>query len=63
VLAVRPCGACGQLVPADTGCDHWLPGLSGKAAEARAARRALNEKIAARRAAVAEFHRIMGVTS
>jgi len=22
----RPCGACQELVPADTGCMHWKPG-------------------------------------
>jgi len=21
----RPCGACQELVPADTGCKHWKP--------------------------------------
>lgn len=27
----RPCGACGELVPAVTGCQHWKPGNgSGK---------------------------------
>jgi hypothetical protein len=27
----RPCGACAELVPSDTGCQHWKPGVkSGK---------------------------------
>lgn len=26
----RPCGACTALVPADTGCEHWTPGMSVK---------------------------------
>jgi hypothetical protein len=59
---VRPCGACRSYVPADTGCEHWLPGLSGKAAESRELRRVAREQRAARRAAlaaeVAEFQRV-----
>lgn len=27
-LDYRPCGACGELVPADAGCPHWRPGLA-----------------------------------
>lgn len=23
--AYRPCGACGSMIPADTGCKHWKP--------------------------------------
>lgn len=40
----RPCGACGALVPADTGCEHWRPGMAAASAvrAARAAR--ANEK-------------------
>lgn len=36
----RPCGACRALVPADTGCEHWRPGISASSAvrAARAAR-------------------------
>lgn len=25
-LRYRPCGACHELVPSDTGCGHWKPG-------------------------------------
>jgi hypothetical protein len=39
----RPCGACRALVPADTGCEHWRPGRSVKAAASAAAR--LNQRI------------------
>lgn len=39
----RPCGACRKLVPADTGCDHWRPGRSAKAADSAARRRAKRE--------------------
>jgi hypothetical protein len=27
----RPCGACKEMIPSDTGCKHWKPGVkSGK---------------------------------
>lgn len=26
MIEYRPCGACGELVPAATGCKHWTPG-------------------------------------
>lgn len=62
----RPCGACRTLVPADTGCEHWRPGRSVKAADSaarrlsgREQRRRDREDAAAR---VAEFARIMGRT-
>jgi hypothetical protein len=27
-LAARPCGACGALVDAGEGCEHWTPGAA-----------------------------------
>lgn len=26
-LDFRPCGACAELVPSDSGCPHWKPGI------------------------------------
>jgi len=50
----RPCGACRELVPVATGCEHWRPGRSPRARESRRTR-------AARTAAtVTEFERVMG---
>jgi len=40
---MRPCGACRTLIPADTGCHHWRPGRSVKAADS-AARRAVKRE-------------------
>lgn len=40
----RPCGACGALVPADTGCYHWQPGRSAKAADSATRRRVRREE-------------------
>lgn len=31
MLRDRPCGACHALVPADTGCKHWKPGVKAPA--------------------------------
>ncbi len=31
-LDFRPCGACNELVPTDTGCSHWRPGIKRAAA-------------------------------
>lgn len=28
MILYRPCGACGELVPAVTGCKHWRPAIS-----------------------------------
>lgn len=47
MIRLRPCGACGQLVPADDGCKHWRPGLSVKAADSRARRVREREALAA----------------
>ncbi len=38
MIAVRPCGACAELVPADTGCQHWKPGVARKRAPRRSTR-------------------------
>lgn len=38
-LAFRPCGACGALVPADSGCDHWRVTRRSVTPEQRRARR------------------------
>lgn len=53
----RPCGACRKLVPADTGCDHWRPGRSAKAADSAARRRVRREdrEAARRNAEVADL--------
>ena len=48
----RPCGACGELVPVDEGCEHWRPGLGVKAARERERRRVANERLA-------QFRRMM----
>jgi hypothetical protein len=56
MIAVRPCGACAELVPADTGCQHWKPGTVRK----RVARRSTRGSGPA--PTVAEFQRVMGVT-
>lgn len=32
---VRPCGACQALVPADSGCEHWSPGVRHRKANDR----------------------------
>jgi hypothetical protein len=53
----RPCGACGELVPADTGCTHWRPGLTLK----RAPRRPVSTRGGGTAPSVAEFQRVMGV--
>lgn len=37
----RPCGACGTLVPGDTGCTHWRP---EKAAERAVKMRKVRER-------------------
>lgn len=50
----RPCGACRELVPAETGCQHWRPGETTRAAEGRERRRKDRE-------ALDEFRRQMGV--
>jgi hypothetical protein len=51
---VRPCGACRSLVPADTGCEHWAPGLSARAVEGRERRARQREERAERRRKVDE---------
>jgi hypothetical protein len=32
MIDYRPCGACVELVPADTGCGHWKPAHRAEAA-------------------------------
>jgi len=32
MIDYRPCGACVELVHADTGCGHWKPGQRAEAA-------------------------------
>jgi hypothetical protein len=55
----RPCGACGELVPADTGCKHWKPGTAATVRSARRGRAQQREKEKAARdkarAAVEQF--------
>lgn len=51
----RPCGACRELVPAETGCGHWKPGRSAKAADSAERRRRDREELAA-------FRRQMRIT-
>lgn len=50
-LAWRPCGACGELVPADTGCTHWKPDFRRQRA---AMRKRDRDRLAAREAKDAE---------
>ena len=52
----RPCGACRELVPAESGCAHWRPGLKKAAPRVRASTRGGGPS-----PTVAEFHRVMGV--
>jgi hypothetical protein len=52
----RPCGACGELVPADTGCVHWKPGAVRK----RAPRQPVSTRGRGTPPSVAEFQRMMG---
>lgn len=52
----RPCGACAELVPADTGCVHWRPGQA-KPPRARRSTRGGGPS-----PTVAEFQRVMGAT-
>jgi hypothetical protein len=55
-VTYRPCGACGTLVPADTGCEHWRPGRSAKAADSAERRRVqrVDREAARRNAQVAD---------
>jgi hypothetical protein len=39
-MRMRPCGACRALVSAASGCEHWVPGRSAKAADSAARRHA-----------------------
>jgi hypothetical protein len=41
----RPCGACAELVPADTGCAHWKPGSGVKASATRMRRATAREEL------------------
>lgn len=50
-LAWRPCGACEELVSADTGCTHWDPGFRRQRATMRKRDR---DRLAAREAKDAE---------
>lgn len=50
-LAWRPCGACGELVSADTGCAHWKPDFRRQRA---AMRKRDRDRLAAREAKDAE---------
>ena len=65
MIALRPCGACTALVPADTGCPHWRPGESARQTKARELRRRDAEELAAARAEQdrkrEEFRRQLGV--
>lgn len=58
MIAVRPCGACAELVPADTGCKHWKPGAKPVRPVRRKPTRASGPA-----PTVADFHRAMGVTT
>lgn len=57
--AYRPCGACGDMVPAATGCKHWKPGTAATVRSARRGRAKQREyeKVARQRAveSVAQF--------
>lgn len=55
----RPCGACRELVPADTGCGHWAPGLTVKAASSKARRGLERDEVARQRAEIESFRRMM----
>ena len=56
-LEHAPCGACGELVPADTGCMHWKPGTR----RVRAPRPpAQSTRGGGTSPTVADFKRIMG---
>ena len=46
MITDRPCGACGELVPADEGCEHWRPGQTAKGARERERRRRDREELA-----------------
>lgn len=56
MIAVRPCGACAELVPADSGCKHWKPGAPVRRPVRKSTRGSGPSP------SVAEFHRAMGVT-
>lgn len=70
----RPCGACRELVPADSGCGHWRPGVSSgmragetaqdREAKAKAAAKRREQRARARelaKKAIEEFHRQQGI--
>ncbi len=66
----RPCGACAALVPAAIGCEHWRPRADRRAAEVNRLKAERGKSVAKEnraranaKAAVAEFHRQMGVTT
>jgi hypothetical protein len=43
--AMSPCGACGELVPLETGCKHWRPEKAQQRAQvARATRERINSQ-------------------
>lgn len=54
----RPCGACGELVPADTGCKHWQPGRSAKAADSATRRLAQRDEREAARLSLQPRRRV-----
>lgn len=70
MIDYRPCGACGELVPA-TGCEHWRPRelKIGKAEMSPAASAAKRERDRVRqlnrrareRAELEAFRKMMGV--
>jgi len=45
MIEARPCGACGELVPSDEGCEHWRPGQTAKGARERERRRREREEL------------------
>jgi len=69
MIDYRPCGACGELVPA-TGCEHWQPrrlkigeGMSSAARAAKRERDRVRQKARRERDRVAleAFRKTMGV--
>jgi len=46
MITYRPCGACRALVPDDTGCEHWTPGMSPHTLRSKKSRDRMNQELA-----------------